>query len=192
MAAPARTIVPGCPHHVTQRGNRRQKVFFRDDDYRAYRDLVAHWTRFYGVEVWCYCLMPNHVHLLAVPCSKDAFPRAFAQAHRRYTRMINTRFGWKGHLWQGRYSAMVVDNESLLATARYIETNPVRARLVRNPQDYLWSSAGAHMNGRPDCLARGGPFACLADGWRDYLAEDRTCGRAGWRSGPGGTTHESY
>jgi putative transposase len=169
MAASARTIVPGCPHHITQRGNRRQKVFFRDDDYRAYRDLVAHWTIFYGVEVWCYCLMPNHVHLLAVPCSNDAFSRAFGQAHRRYTRMVNARFNWQGHLWQGRFSSTVVYNESLLATARYIEMNPVRARLVRTPEDYEWSSAGAHIDGRPDYLARGGPFPGLADEWKAFL-----------------------
>ena len=169
MAASARTIVPGCPHHITQRGNRRQKVFFRDDDYRAYRDLVAHWAFFYGVEVWCYCLMPNHVHLLAVPCSKDAFSRAFGQAHRRYTRMVNARFNWQGHLWQGRFSSTVVYNESLLATARYIEMNPVHARLVKSPEDYEWSSAGAHIDGRPDCLARGGPFPSLADEWKAFL-----------------------
>jgi putative transposase len=173
MAASARTIVPGCPHHVTQRGNRRQKVFFCDDDYRAYRDLVAHWTRFHGVEVWCYCLMPNHVHLLAVPCSKDAFSRAFSQAHRRYTRMVNARFSWQGHLWQGRFLSRPVHNESLLATARYIEMNPVKAHLVKNPEDYPWSSAGAHIDGRPDCLARGGPFARLADEWKAFLQLDR-------------------
>ena len=169
MAASARTIVPGSPHHVTQRGNRRQKVFFRDEDYRTYLDLVAHWTRFYGVEVWCYCLMPNHVHLLAVPCSEDAFSRAFGQAHRRYTHMVNSRFGWQGHLWQGRYTAKAVENDALLSTARYIEMNPVHARIVENPEDYEWSSAGAHIDGRTDFLARGGPFPYIADVWKDFL-----------------------
>ena len=169
MAGSARAIVPGVPHHVTQRGNRRQRVFFCEGDYRAYRDLAAHWCYFYGVEVWCYCLMPNHVHFLAVPCSKDALSRAFGQVNRRYTRMVNARQGWKGHLWQGRFSSMVVEDDSLLATARYIEMNPIRAYLARSPEEYAWSSAAAHVNGRPDWLARGGPFEELAPGWKAYL-----------------------
>jgi putative transposase len=185
MARPVRVVEPGRPHHVIQRGNRRQRVFFRDDDYREYRGLVAHWCSFYGVEVWCYCLMPNHVHLLAVPCSADALSRAFGQAHRRYTRMINSRHGWTGHLWQGRFTSALVDNDSLLATARYIELNPVRARLAARPEDYAWSSAGTHVDGRPDCLARGGPFAGLLPQWREFLEGLRDRGPVARQRAPG-------
>jgi len=95
MARLARVVVPGYPHHITQRGNRRQKVFFCDEDYRAYRDLMSHWCRFYGIDVWSYCLMPNHVHLLAVSRSEDGLARAIGEAHRRYTRMVNFREGWR-------------------------------------------------------------------------------------------------
>ncbi|MCU0576190.1 MAG: transposase [Desulfobacterota bacterium] len=169
MTGSPRVVVPGCPHHVTQRGNRRQRVFFRTEDFRTYRDLMAHWCHVYGVEIWCYCLMPNHVHLLAVPSSGDGLARVFGQAHRRYTRMINARHGWRGHLWQGRFSSAVVDGEALLATARYIEMNPVRASLVRSPEEYEWSSAGVHVNGRFDVLARGGPFRELTSEWKEFL-----------------------
>jgi putative transposase len=82
MARLARVVVPGMPHHVTQRGNRRQPTFFCQDDYRAYRELTAEWCKERGVELWAYCLMPNHVHLIAVPQSADSLRRAIGEAHR--------------------------------------------------------------------------------------------------------------
>jgi putative transposase len=100
MARLARVVVPGMPHHVTQRGNRRQETFFCDDDYRAYIELTAEWCGECNVAVWAYCLMPNHVHLIVVPESEDGLRRGIGEAHRRYTRMINFREGWRGHLWQ--------------------------------------------------------------------------------------------
>lgn len=169
MTGSARVVVPGCPHHVTQRGNRRQRVFFQRGDFLAYRELTARWCYLYGVEIWSYCLMPNHVHLLAVPCSGDGLSRAFGQVHRRYTRMVNARNGWKGHLWQGRFASSVVEGDDLLVTARYIEMNPVRAGLVRLPEEYEWSSAGAHVRGQFDVLARGGPFHELGADWKVFL-----------------------
>ncbi|HUT12389.1 MAG TPA: transposase [Thermoguttaceae bacterium] len=90
------------PHHVIQRGNRRQQTFFGDDDYRAYLDLMAEWCPQHKVQVRAYCLMPNHVHLIVVPKSADTLARAIGEAHRRYTRRVNFREGWRGHLWQGR------------------------------------------------------------------------------------------
>ena len=136
MARLARVVVPGMPHHVTQRGNRRQETFFRDDDYQAYLELMAEFCGQHGVEVWGYCLMPNHVHLIAVPKSEDGLRRAIGEAHRRYTRRINFREGWRGHLWQGRFASFVMDDDYLLAAARYIELNPVRARMVRKVHRY--------------------------------------------------------
>ena len=169
MAGSARVVVPGRPHHVMQRGNRRQKVFFRGGDFRVYRDLLAHWCYLYGVEIWCYCFMHNHVHLLAVPASADGLSRVFGQVHRRYTRLVNARNGWKGHLWQGRFTSRVVEDDAILATARYIEMNPVRAGLVEAPEEYEWSSAGFHVNGTFDVLARGGPFRDLEHDWKFFL-----------------------
>jgi putative transposase len=118
MARLARAVAPGVPHHVTQRGNRRQPTFFGDDDYRTYRDLLAAWCGRHGVEVWAYCLMPNHVNLLAVPAAEDSLRRSLGEAHRRYTRAVNARHGWVGHLWQGRFSSCALDRDHLLAAAR--------------------------------------------------------------------------
>ncbi len=169
MAGSARVVVPGCPHHVMQRGNRRQRVFFFRGDFRAYRELMARWCYVYGVEIWSYCFMPNHVHLLAVPCSEDGLARTLGQVHRRYTRMVNARYGWKGHLWQGRFSSYVVEGEALLAIARYIEMNPDRAGIARAPEEYEWSSARAHVTSEFDTLARGGPFQELDTDWKIFL-----------------------
>src|SRR5512137_3121050 len=118
MARIARVVAPGFAHHVTQRGNRRQQAFFRDDDYRAYRALMAQWCQSCGVAVWAYCLMPNHSHLIVVPRSEDGLRRAIGEAHRRYTRLVNFRKKWKGHLWQGRFASFLMDEKYLLAATR--------------------------------------------------------------------------
>ena len=121
------------PHHVTQRGNRRQQTFFCDDDYFSYLDLIGEWCSASGVEIWGYCLMPNHVHLIVVPRSEDGLHRALGEAHQRYTRRVNLREGWCGHLWQGRFASFAMDQRHLLQAARYVEMNPVRAKLCRVP-----------------------------------------------------------
>ncbi len=169
MARIARVVAPGVPHHVTQRGNRRQQTFFCDDDYRAYLELMAHWCSRCTVEIWTYCLMPNHVHLIAVPESEDGLRRAIGEAHRRYTRRINFREGWRGHLWQGRFSSYAMEERYLLAAARYIEMNPVRAGLVDRPGEYPWSSAGAHILGRNDRLVKVSPLLELVDDWGRFI-----------------------
>lgn len=172
MARLARVVVPGFPHHVTQRGNRRQRTFFRKDDYQAYLELAAEWCERCGVAVWAYCLMPNHVHLIAVPKSEDGLRLALGEAHRRYTRRVNFREGWRGHLWQGRFASFVMDEEYLLACARYVERNPVRAGLCRRPQDYAWSSAAAHLSRKDDALVRVEPLLKLVPSWSRHLLAD--------------------
>ncbi len=169
MARLARLVIPGLPHHITQRGNRRQQTFFGDDDYEAYLELMAEWCREQGVEIWSYCLMPNHVHLIAVPKSEDGLRRAIGEAHRRYTRRINFREQWRGYLWQGRFASFVVDERYLLAAARYVEWNPVRARLVEHPRQWRWSSAKAHLKGRDDRLVSVAPLLAMAGDWRAFL-----------------------
>jgi putative transposase len=143
MGRIARVVAPGVPHHVTHRGNRRQKTFFSDDDYRAYVSLMAEWCRKHGVDVWAYCLMPNHVHLIAVPPDEEALARAVGEAHRRYSRMVNFRKGWRGHLFQERFASFPMDSAYTYHCARYVEMNPVRAGLVRRPEDWRYSSARA-------------------------------------------------
>ena len=171
MARIARVVAEGMPHHITQRGNRRQKVFFSEEDYAAYIDLMAAWCREYDVEIWGDCLMPNHVHLIAVPSDKEGLRLAIGEAHRRYTRRINFREGWRGHLWQERFSSFVMDEHYLLACARYIENNPVRAKLVSRPEQWTWSSAVGHITGQDDRLLRAEPMLSMVNGrWRDFLA----------------------
>jgi putative transposase len=172
MARIARVVVPGYPHHVTQRGNRRQRTFFSAGDYQAYLDLMAEWCRRCGVTVWAYCLMPNHVHLIALPESESGLRRAIGEAHRRYTRRINFRNGWRGHLWQGRFASFVMDETYLLACARYVERSPVRAGLCRRPGEYRWSSAAAHLAGRDDALVRVAPLLALEPRWARHLRVD--------------------
>ena len=168
----ARVIAPGYPHHLTQRGNRRQPTFFRDDDYREYLALMAEWCEKCGVAVWAYCLMPNHVHLIVVPASAEALRRAVGEAHRRYTRYVNFREGWRGHLWQGRFASFVMDERYLLAAARYVELNPVRAGLVARPEAYRWSSAAAHLAGRDDALVQVAPLLGMVRDWGRFLAQE--------------------
>ena len=169
MARLARAVAVGVPHHVTQRGNRRQPVFFVGDDYRAYLQLMAEWTGKHGVAIWAYCLMPNHVHLVAVPADEEALARAVGEAHRRYTRRIHFRENWRGCLWQGRFASYAMDEEHLLKAVRYIELNPVRAGLVRHPWDHEWSSARAHLEGKNDLLVDVGPMRERVNDWREFI-----------------------
>ena len=176
MARIARVVAPGYPHHVTQRGNRRMQTFFCDEDYRAYLSLVAEGSARHGLAIWAYCLMPNHVHLIAVPSTAEGRARALGEAHRRYTRRVNFREGWRGYLWQGRFASLVMDEPHLMAAARYVETNPVRAGLVARAEGWPWSSAGAHVAGKADALADSAWLAERTAGWvcswREYLRQD--------------------
>jgi len=170
MARIARIVVPNMPHHVTQRGNRSQQTFFSDKDYHLYLGLMSEWCTKSGVEIWAYCLMPNHVHLIAVPSTTEGLARAIGEAHRRYSWQINQRNNWRGYLWQGRFASFVMDEAHLLAAARYIELNPIRAHLVRKPGDYRWSSARAHLAGKEDPLVHTEPLLELAGPWDQFLA----------------------
>ena len=171
MARLARVVVQGVPHHITQRGNRRLATFFSEADYAAYLTLMAQWCGRCGVAVWAYCLMPNHVHLIVVPQSEDGLRRGIGEAHRRYSRRINFREGWRGHLWQGRFASFAMDERHLMLAARYVELNPVRAKRCRAPWRWRWSSAAAHVAGRNDGLVDVAPLLSRVDDWRAYLAE---------------------
>jgi len=170
MARIARIVAPGYPHHITQRGNRRQQTFFCDEDYLVYIDLMAYWCRHYKVAIWAWCLMPNHVHLIAVPETANGLTRAIGEAHRRYTRHINFRENWRGHLWQGRFASFPMDKHHLLAATRYIEMNPVAGYLVEQPEAYRWSSIHAHLAGQDDTLTTVAPLLEIAPDWHNFLS----------------------
>lgn len=149
MPRVARVVVPDLPHHATQRGNNRHDVFFTDDDRRFYLDVLDRTARSNRVAVLAFCLMTNHVHLIVVPPDAEALDRVMGQAHWRHAQTINRLHGRSGHLWQGRYFSCPLDDEHLLAAVRYVERNPVRARMVRVAEEYAWSSAKLHCGDGP-------------------------------------------
>ena len=174
MARLPRLVVPHQPHHVVQRGNRRLEVFFSDADRIAYLDHIQDACKRYGVVIWAYCLMNNHVHFVAIPSETDSLARCFSEAHVRYTRRINLREGWKGHLWQARFGSSVLDENHLIAAVRYIERNPVRAGIVRDAWEYPWSSAAYHA-GKTDqdrIVESDDMLRELIGDWKSYLRDD--------------------
>ena len=172
MPRVARLVVPGYPHHVTQRGIRRQRIFFDAADYLSYLSLIIELKDRAGVDVWAYCLMPNHVHLVAVPQEKLSLAKLFGVAHHRYALRVNSAQGWQGHLWQERYHSSVLDESHLIAAVRYIERNPVRAGLCAQPEDWRWSSVHAHLTSVRDDLVNTAPMGERISNWREYLSEE--------------------
>ena len=167
----ARIVIPNYPHHIIQRGNRSQNVFFSDQDKKSYIQLLRKHAIESGVDFWAYCLMDNHVHLIAVPRNEDSLARGIGEAHRNYTRLINFREGWKGYLWQGRFISYPLDEKYLYAAVRYVERNPVRAGLVKRAEDYPWSSAKAHVYGEKDILLSDNFMLSEIKDWSSYLSE---------------------
>ncbi len=171
MPRMARVVIPDIPHHVIQRGNRRQAVFFSDSDYEFYKKLLIHYCKREQVEIWAYCLMPNHVHLILVPAGELGLRKAVAEVHRRYTLFVNLREGWTGCLWQGRFLSYPMDERHLYHAVRYVELNPVRAGLCRAAEQWTWSSAGAHLAGCDDTVVDLEPMRRRVGDYRAYLAE---------------------
>jgi len=150
-------------------GNRRQQTLFCEEDDQCYLERMAQFCRPEQVEIWACCLMPDHVHLIAVAQSTDGLRQASGEAHRQYTRRGNLREGWRGHPWQGRFASFAIDESYLLTAARYVELIPVRAGSVNAPSRYRWSSAEAHPRGRGDALVRVAPLLAVAGNWRRLL-----------------------
>ncbi|MBV8800083.1 MAG: transposase [Alphaproteobacteria bacterium] len=173
MARHPRITVPGLPHHITQRGNRREPIFFEDSDQDVYCDLLAEQTRKARVDIWAYCLMPNHVHLIAVPQDEASLGRAIGETHRRYTNFINARGRWTGHLFQSRFASVAMDEAHLIAAVRYVSLNPVRALLVARAEDWPWSSVRAHLSGTDDGLVQVKPILARASDFKALLASQR-------------------
>jgi len=171
MSRVARIVVPGYPHHVTQRGNRHGDVFDSDADREAYLRFLQEYSERHRLAVWAYCLMTNHIHLVVVPEREESLGLALHDAHTAYGMYFNTRTHLSGHIWQGRFHSCPMDESHLWAAVRYVERNPVRAGLVERAEEYQWSSAAAHCGLRQDALlANGFPSAGVIDNWRDWLS----------------------
>ena len=169
MARMARVVVSGFPHHIIQRGNRRQKVFFNEEDYSEYLKLLDNYSHRCKVNILAYCLMPNHIHLIATPHEDGNLAQAIGETHRNYTRFINFREKWRGYLWQGRFSSYVLDERYLLAVTRYILLNPVKAKITKKPWDYEWSSTKHHMGIANSSLVKDSLLRGLIGNWKDFL-----------------------
>jgi len=160
MGRTARVVIPGIPHHIAQRGNNREDVFLSDDDRRVYLRCLAEHSAFHGLQVVGFCLMSNHVHMVAIPSSESALTKALGRTHTQYASYMNERLHRTGHFWQGRFYSCALDEAHAFAALRYVECNPVRAGLVAQAWEYPWSSARAHIG-----LAGGGRLLDLA-AWR--------------------------
>jgi putative transposase len=152
MARLARVVVPGLPHHVTQRGNGRARTFFSDDDYKLYLRLLTEHCTAHKVRCLAYVLMPNHVHLILVPKDKDGLRKVLSATHRAYAGTLNARRKKTGHFWQGRFGCVAMDAEYAATALRYVLMNPVRARLCKKPEQWPWSSASTYLKSRDDGL----------------------------------------
>lgn len=170
MARIARVVVRDFPHHVVQRGVRRMDVFFSAEDRQEYLRLLSQSASKHALDFLAWCLMSNHAHFVVVPHHEKSLAATFGEAHRRYTRMVNFREEWRGHLWQERFHSYPTNEGHLLATARYVEMNPVRAGLAEKAEDWEWSSARYHLGLRnTDCLVREQGLFGLVDDWNNYL-----------------------
>lgn len=166
----SRAIAVGYPHHVTQRGNYRQTVFAEADDYTKYLDFLAQYASQYDLEIWAYCLMPNHVHMVCVPRQPDSLSRTLHTVHMKYALYFNKKKATIGHLWQGRFFSCALDERHVYAAVRYVERNPLRGGLVSAPDDYPWSSAKVHIAGESNPVLSGRCFLTeTVTDWRQYL-----------------------
>lgn len=166
----ARIIATGYPHHITQRGNNRATVFFDDEDRLSYLKLLGHYAQKNHLQIWAYCLMNNHLHLLAVPEDETSLARGIGLTNQVYTQYLNRKLMQSGRIWQNRFFSCVVENDQYLwAVARYIERNPLTVGLAENAEDYRWSSAKAHMTGSCDSLLS--PNTWLAPPEQNVYAE---------------------
>lgn len=155
MARMPRIIIPGQALHVIQRGNNRQAIFFADEDYQYYLEVLAENAANTGCQVHAYVLMSNHVHLLLTPESEDSVSRLMQGIGRKYVRYINKMYRRSGTLWEGRFRSALVDSDRYLLTcSRYIELNPLRANMVNHPDEYRWSSYHGNAQGSVDkCIS---------------------------------------
>jgi len=170
MPRAARTVAKGYPHHVTQRGNYRQAIFESDDDFIQYLKWLKAYSRKYGLDIWAYCLMDNHVHFICVPKHEETLARTFNMLHMRYAQYINRRRNVSGHLWQGRFYSTILDEAHVYAAVRYVENNPVRTGMVKKAEDYRWSSAREHIDGAPEVVSSNCFLLQEIRNWRKFLS----------------------
>lgn len=169
----ARVVAVGLPHHITQRGNYQQDVFFSEDDRKQYLMWIREYSIKYNLSILAYCLMQNHIHFIAIPNQPDSLAKTFNSAHMRYSQYYNNKLKRRGHLWQGRFYSCVLDESHLMLAARYIERNPVRAGLVKKPWQWPWSSAIPHTDEKGNGYIKLEDFLGIIgvsySSWKEYI-----------------------
>ena len=165
----ARLVIPGWPHHVLQRGNRKSDIFGDDSDRLVYLRLIRTASEKHRTSIYEYTLIDNHVHHIMVPEREDSLSKTIKEAHEEYTRYLNTKYGLVGHAWQGRFKSFPMDWDYYVNAVRYVLQNPVRAGLVLRAEDYLWSSAAARCGLRDDSLITNHPLVNEIPNWSEWL-----------------------
>jgi putative transposase len=178
MTRHARLVSPGCPHHVTQRGNRRQDVFRDDEDRLKLIELLKLYIQRYEVDIWSYVLMTNHIHLIAVPQTLKSLSSAMRDCLSDYALFFNRRYGYVGHLWQQRFYSSMLGYEHLWTAVRYVEQNPIRAGIVNHAEHYRWSSAPFHCGVRATdpLICVDSPIVGAIPNWSEWLNENEYTG----------------
>lgn len=169
MPRSSRIVIPDVAHHVTQRGNRQQPIFFSDDDYRAYLQILSIALGKHATRCLAYCLMPNHVHLMLVPSSVDGLRATLSSAHTTYAQRVNRAQAATGHLFQGRFASYPMDEAHMMVAARYIENNPVKAGMVKQAEQWPWSSAHSHISNQADGFTDLSALGAHVKNWRAML-----------------------
>lgn len=173
----ARIVAVGYPHHITQRGNYQQKTFVETADYFRYIRWLNEYSEKHNLSLCSFCLMPNHVHFIAIPNEDDSLSKTFSGCHTRYANYFNKKNKTAGHLWQGRFYSCVLDEAHLYAAIKYVENNPVRSGLVKSADEWEWSSAKFHINGSPSPLALSNINNIVEiSNWKEFLcqSDDKT------------------
>jgi putative transposase len=175
MPRTARIVIPKYPYHVTQRGNYRQEIFQEEEDRLKYLSWIDEYSKKYQMSIYAYCLMSNHVHFICMPYKKDSLARVFSSVHMRYSQYFNRKKKAAGHLWQGRFYSCVLEDSHVYAAVRYVERNPVRANLVKQPWEWEWSSASCHVEKTRESKVNLGEMSDIMDiegiNWKDYIKE---------------------
>jgi len=171
MPRQARIVIPDTAHHITQRGNYGQSIFDNNTNYNKYCGWINEYAQKNSVNIIAYCLMNNHVHFIATPKQESSLAQLFNNTHMRYSQYLNKQRGLKGHLWQGRFYSCILDDVHLYRAIRYVENNPVRAKIVKKAWDYKWASASDHTGERKKPLIKLKDTRDRKD-WKEYLQEN--------------------
>lgn len=172
MPRPLRIFYPGVPHHIVQRGCKRQKIFFDDHDYEYYLKQLGDHLSIYEVEIWTYCLMPNHIHLVLLPNDETSISKVVGLTHKKYSLYLNQKMDWKGTLWESRFKSYGMDEIHTFYALKYVERNPITANIVEKADEYKWSSAKFHIKNESNKYVKlANPYWESTSQWKEYISE---------------------